>query len=372
MLYENKERKENMIENVDFFSISLKLTEVNIPNYKVNLEYNYMFSKGEELKNSYCFKNNVMFIEINSVLDFEMLSKIIEIISDIIKITDNRKNKEIEINVINEKKKECFIYLTDNSYFTREDASIKKTSNISVNYEGNKVMDVYIPKKLKRMPKILQMFISKKPFLINPESYLNEVKQTLLTYFKNETWNSKIIESIKFSLYIKGGNVEIDNKTIEYFIDYFIGLNKRLKTDVCEILFMIEYGNCHISLKNSPELISDIIDYVESYCNNLTRLPDIHLSNSFRLNNKVYELNIFNLQNNRFKIIIWDVQKYETVLCFIFESSNDFFNKTNFIKKILKNKDFIIDISNRYKLVFPEYLTQLFNKLLPRFGIFYK
>jgi len=158
---------------------------------------------------------------------------------------------------------------------------------------------------------------------------------------------------------------------IDYFMNYFIVLDKEIKKNIFEILLATKYGNCHITLKNSPELINNIVNYIENIYKDFVHSEYKYLPVKFSFNNKIYELN-FSEHENGINFTVWDNKKNEVVLHFVFENDFDFSNKIKFIKKILENKDIIADMINKYNLAFPDYLTQLFDKFSSRFGIFYK
>ncbi|MFZ8856152.1 MAG: hypothetical protein ACO2OX_03090 [Candidatus Nanopusillus sp.] len=356
--------KENIVENTEFFYINLKLRGINMLDYNFDLEYSYTFDKNKETRYFYRLKNNTLSIEINSILNFEILSKIIKTISDTIRIIDNKVNGKVEINILDGKGEKHQIYLPDNSCFIQENSSVIKSGNILVNYNGNRIINIYTNENLKKISKILQI-------LINSNLYFNKVRKILLTYFKTKMWDSEIAEFIKFSCYIKGGNIKIDNKMIEYFISYYIMLDKETKTNICETLFATEYGNCHVSLKNPPELTNDIVNYIENLYKNFVHSGYRYLPIEFGFNNKMYVLDFENYENNIY-LTVWTKEKNQVILHFAFQQYFNFLDRINFIKKIFENKDFIVNISNKYNLMFPDYLIQLFDKSLSEFGIFYK
>jgi len=345
--------------DVDHFEIELILYPQKILNRKINLTYHYFIDKLRKEKILYYIDNRKMIITCKLNFGIETILMIIEQLLRILEII-NKYSMDGKFYIVDKNKNKYEISLKlGRKYNIYGLWNLTSPTTIDVNFEKENIITSTIEEvDLLKVYKIFEEMVNKKIFL-NNKLDIEEIKKSVLNYFETGIWKNKNVRTIMFSFRKKQKSIEIDNEIIQYSIKCFVRINHKNKPNIKEVLFITNYGNCHISYEGFPDLIDYSLNYIQDFFK-LTKESSKrnYYPKYFNYNNKKYFL--FHIKNQYISIV--DSKNSATILFFTYRSKNDLLDRISFIRKILKNKDVILDLFNKENSNFTQFLMQILDR----------
>jgi len=349
-----------IISDIDRFEIELILYPQKILNRKVNLTYHYFIDKSGKEKILYYIDNKKMIITCRLDLNIETILAIIKQFLYVLEI--NKHNIDTDFYIVDKNKnKYKILFKPGRKYDVYGLLTVKSPSAIDISSENRDIITSTIEEiDLLKIYKIFKEIFNKKMFLDNKLD-IKEIKKSISNYFKTGIWENKDIRTIIIMSYGKQKNIQIDDEVIKYSVKHFIRTNYKNKSNIEEILFVTDYGNCHISYEGFPDLIDYSLNYLQDFFGLTKRsLKQNRYPRFFVYNDKKYFL--FH-KKNRY-ITIKNSENLAIILHFNYRSKNDLVNRISFIRKLLENKNIILDLFNKENSNFIQFLM----KILDRFS----
>ena len=315
---------------------------MNFINHKVkilNQRFTIMYDYTTLDKNNrffYFLGNDRFSIVIKFNDELEIFFQTLHSIRDTIRILKTNANK-------------CKIAILD-KFNKKSHVKVKITSKkIEINLNNAEMIIKYKYLEFEHLLKILDAIIKDKLLVDNIIFVLNKIKGLL----RGEKLNHK--DKFYFHLDIKGNeeNINIENILIRFcFKDEFeIGGIKKKQSH--EIIFMTdEISHCEISLNHFPETINHFIDYMKNVCGNAFYTKRI------LYNKKMYILECFP------SLEIKTVKNRKKILFLRFDDKEKCLNTINLIENLIKNKDVIINLTNKHKTDIYNFVFDFIDKMI--------
>jgi hypothetical protein len=316
---------------IGYFSLNIKTNQIKIDEYSFISYFKFFPTLFHATKYVIDIQNEKIYIFIKFDRKIKDILKTLEVVKDkieIIKILSKSFNSGNFEILFDKNRYNIFIDSTSIEIYDKETLLMQiKDCNNNFNL----------------LTKILDELIKKEVFLNHAISYLNEIRNNLFSCFKEDKLNSNEIEEVSIYIETENRNVEIENKVINLQILTNIVINNENK--VFNHILNINQGNYCISLKYFPDLISDLVN------NKL----EFHLIEDQEDPSKICYLLVCNnkkyfLHKKGKTIVIKDSENENMVFsCPEYSGFIDIFIKMGMVNVLLRNKDIILNLFEKYK-----------------------
>ena len=324
---------------IKYFRLNLKTNQVKLNNHTLIPVFKFFPTLNNTSKYFVDFQNERIFISIKFNKKIQDILKALEVIKNKIEIikTLNENFSVVDLEILfNGSKYNIFIDSSIIKIYDEETLFIKiKDWNNDFNL----------------LTKILNELIKKDIFLNHAISHLSEVRNNLFLYLNEDKLNCDKIEEIDIYIESEDKNIEIENRIVNLQILTNININNKNK--ILNHILKINHGHYYISLKYFPDLISDLVN----------SKFEIHLVEDPENSSEIGLLLICNnrkylLRKKIQKFVIENLESGDMIFsCTEHSGFIDIFIKIGMINILLRNKDIILSLFEKYK-------SSLYDKML--------